>query len=91
MKISRIISIISLCLAIILVFSACGTTTNVKVLKEEDIIGSDGRFLYKIIYSADSSEEGNAESNNLRKQIAEAFDIKTLRDTDALNKAEEGS
>lgn len=90
MKNSRIIAIVSLLIAIVIAFSGCSFAQQ-KLLKEEDIIGMDGRFLYKVIYASDMATVAVEETKNLKAQISESFDIQVYYDEDVLTKEEDGS
>ena len=84
----KIKSIIAFLMAMLLFLSACGKgTAKVNAtLTEDDIIGDDGRFLYKIIYSNEAPRKGIEETENLQKQISETFDISVRRGDDKINK-----
>ncbi len=88
----KIRSIIALLMAMVLFLSACGKgTAKVNAtLTEDDIIGDDGRFLYKVICAADTPKAGVEESGNLQKQISESFDISVRRGDDKLTKDDGG-
>lgn len=89
----RIISSALCVILILLSFCGCGGNGTARILSENDIIGQDGCFLYTLISaSAASSAEGaDKEAKNLKKQLAETFDIKVNTGTDKKIKANEDS
>lgn len=76
-------AIIVLLLCAVLVVGAVGcTTTTTKVITDADIVGSDGRFIYTVIYDDDASEDLEVETSNLTRQLRETFDIRVDRSND---------
>jgi len=76
-------SLIVLLLCAVLVVGTVGcTTTTTKVITDADIVGSDGRFIYTVVYSKDASDELAMETSNLSKQLRETFDIRVDRGSD---------
>ena len=72
-------SIIVLLLCAVLVVGTVGcTTTTTKVITDADIVGSDGRFIYTVVYDADVSEAVSDETRNLSSQLRETFFRKLL-------------
>ncbi|MBO4468400.1 MAG: glycoside hydrolase family 16 protein [Clostridia bacterium] len=76
MKKNRLISL-CLCIFLLVCSIGCGGETA-KILSEDDIIGDDGCFIYTIVSAEGNSSISGAdtEAKNLKKQIAETFDIK---------------
>lgn len=114
---AKILSLISLTMALVVFLSACADNTpdtaekdkkpsssesdNIKddkkepaienmndseqndgILTEADIIGKDGRFIYRIIYDAEIEDAALTESKNLRKQISTTCDIQVFYKSD---------
>ncbi|MBR3299874.1 MAG: family 16 glycosylhydrolase [Clostridia bacterium] len=77
----------------LLCICGCGGNGSARVLTENDIIGEDGCFLYTLVSAdANSSITGaSSEANNLKKQLAETFDIKVNTGTDKKIKAADGT
>lgn len=89
----RKLRIISLLMCIVLLFSFAGCNTGeslAKIKTEDDIIGQDGCFLYTVISADENSNIKNAtrETTYVKRQLAEAFDIKVNSNTDKKVKAD---
>lgn len=71
-------SIIVLLLCAVLVVGTVGcTTTTTKVITDADIVGSDGRFIYTIVFPKGTENKSiKNEITNLSKQLRETFDIR---------------
>lgn len=70
-----------LCLAMVVGAVGC-TTTTTKVITDADIVGSDGRFLYTVVYADGMSDLILDEARNLSSQLRETFDIRVDRGSD---------
>ncbi len=70
-----------LCLAMVVGAVGC-TTTTTKVITDADIVGSDGRFLYTVVYADGISDLILDEARNLSSQLRETFDIRVDRGSD---------
>lgn len=52
------------------------------ILTEADIIGKDGRFIYRVIYDKDIESSAVSECKNLRRQISTTCDIMVYYESD---------
>ena len=79
-----------MCVVLLLSFCGCGTNQKAQILSENDLIGQDGCFLYTIISAEENASinEADKEANNLKKQLAESFDIKVNTSNDKKIKAD---
>jgi len=76
MKNLKKIIILLLC-AILVVGTAGCTTTTTKVITDADIVGSDGRFIYTVVFPKGTEDDNlKREITNLSKQLRETFDIR---------------
>ena len=82
----NMIRIIAAFLCVILVVGAVGctnTTTKTQIITDADIVGSDGRFIYTIVFPKDIDDKNvKEEITTLSKQLRETFDIRVDAGTD---------